>query len=188
MQTVFEKMDAPLSHLLRAGHGMTEEHVATAMLIAVTGMLACHSSFGVWRLAKASRLWRGATGEVQFGMATHSSKLLCKELRSMRKSCCADLETDTSSCVWRELLPCMVQDEMIQAHWMSPEDAMADKEPLGGETSMVWGLGITALELAERYPPGFDEHPIRVRRGSCRILMLWRLKRRAERALFALAR
>uniref|UniRef100_A0A6I8P642 Mitogen-activated protein kinase kinase kinase kinase n=1 Tax=Ornithorhynchus anatinus TaxID=9258 RepID=A0A6I8P642_ORNAN len=47
-------------------------------------------------------------------------------------------------------------------YWMAPEVAAVALK--GGYTELcdIWSVGITAIELAERQPPMFDVHPLRV--------------------------
>lgn len=46
-------------------------------------------------------------------------------------------------------------------YWMAPEVANLDKKGYSKQCD-IWALGITAIELAEKQPPMFDLHPMRL--------------------------
>lgn len=47
-------------------------------------------------------------------------------------------------------------------YWMAPEVVAAEKKGGYDQQCDIWAVGITAIELAEKQPPMYDIHPMRV--------------------------
>jgi len=115
-----------------AGRSLKEKEIATVCASALEGLDYLHKNNIIHRDMKAANLLMDDSGGVKLGDFGVSQQLLSTISKS--------------------------GTIVGTPHWMAPE---VIKQTPYNSTADVWSLGITAIELADGFPPYHDVHPVR---------------------------